>query len=80
VLHSRLARWWVGDVTLPLWCNACSYLFQPSRLPTPFLSAVRYLPKQCNCTGPVGCKFPRGGGRGKLEFGRIPAEAGRAQP
>jgi len=76
VLRTRLTRWWTGDVTLPLWCNASPYLFRPSRLPTPFEPAERYLPKLCNCTGVVGCKFPRGGnGRGRLELCRIPVPA-----
>jgi len=79
VLHSRLQRWWVGDASLPFLCNACSYLFQPSRLPTPFHQAERYLPARCNCTGLVGCKFPRGGPKnGKLEFCRVPVESGRS--
>lgn len=75
VLQSRLVRWWTGDATLPLVCNACPYLFRPSRLPTPFAAAERYLPALCNCTGPVGCRFPRSGpgNRSRLEFCRIPA-------
>mmetsp|Transcript_122719 Transcript_122719/g.192636 ORF Transcript_122719/g.192636 Transcript_122719/m.192636 type:complete len:106 (-) Transcript_122719:291-608(-) len=74
VLQSRFVRWWVGDVTLPTLCHVQNYLFQPAKLPTPFVPAQRYLPQICNCTGPVGCKFPRGGpsSGARLEFGRIP--------
>jgi len=75
VLRTRLVRVYIGDKTLPVGCNACGYLFQPSRLPQPFQAAQPHLPQLCNCTGPVGCKFPRGGPtNGRLEFARIPAE------
>lgn len=76
LLHSRLARWWVGDAALPLCCNAGPYLFRPSRLPTPFAAFERYLPQGCYCTGAFGCKFPRGGSRrgGRLEFAPLAVE------
>lgn len=83
VMQSRLVRWLAGDTTLPRWCNACVYLFRPSRLPTPFEAAERYLPKFCNCTGHVGCKFPRGGPgqrNNRLEFCRTPVEIQRSRP
>ncbi|CAJ1430610.1 unnamed protein product [Effrenium voratum] len=76
LLHSRLLRVWGGDASLPLSCHACTYLFRPSRLPTPFQSAERFLPQACNCTGVVGCKFP-GGGPGRLEPCRVEVEPGR---
>jgi len=80
VLQSRLTRVWVGDATLPFHCHATSYLFQPSRLPSPFLQAARFLPQVCNCTGIVGCKFPRApdnynrDGVGRLQHCRIEVE------
>ncbi|CAK9061904.1 Hypothetical protein SCF082_LOCUS32348, partial [Durusdinium trenchii] len=66
VFASRVLRVAQGDTSLPFTCHACTYLFRPSRLPTPFQSAERFLPKACNCTGVVGCKFP-GGGPGRLQ-------------
>jgi len=74
VLQTRLQRLWLGDASLPFTCHACTYLFRPSRLPTPFQSAEHFLPKACNCRGPVGCKFP-GGGPGRLQPCPVEVEA-----
>eukprot|EP00438_Fugacium_kawagutii_P005013 Skav232028 [mRNA] locus=scaffold541:136188:147241:+ [translate_table: standard] len=45
VFASRLLRVAAGDTSLPFKCHACTYLFRPSRLPTPFQSAERFLPQ-----------------------------------